>query len=151
MEVIFIRDFVSTDPVSLEGTMENISRHCHLTPSDEIAVYNGGRFYFLNCLSDLITYPKVVSAERIFLCHDVSISKVLPDIRKIGKLTNNRYDIQDFGSIEEIDEFNIMSCFIGATERAKHNIQTICEPLGDDMYRFTSPKGTWNIKVNKYK
>ena len=150
MEIIYIRDFDCNYEINTD-IMINIERHCHLTPSDEIAVFSGGSFYYLNCLSDFITYPKVVYAERIFLRNGVSISKVLPDIRKIGKLTNNRYDIQDFGSIEEIDQFDIMSCFIGATERAKHNMQTICEPLGNNMYRFTSPKGTWNIKVNKYK
>ena len=150
MEIIYIRDFDCDYEINTD-IMINIERHCHLTDSDEIAVYKGGRFYYLNCLSDFITYPKVVYAEQIFLYDGVSISKVLPDIRKIGLLGNNNNDIQDFGSIEEIHEFNIMSCFIDATERAKHNIQTICEPLGNNMYRFTSPKGTWNIKVNKYK
>ena len=149
-EIIFITDFFCAG-CNFSDVMDNISRHCHLTPSDEIWVYDGVPNFYLNCFSDDITYPKVTYAESVQLARQVSLIKILPDIKKIGTLSISLLsDIDDFGDIQEIGDFNGMSIFTNSRYRKQNNIKTKCVPLGNDMYRFTTPKGIWDIRVNKY-
>ena len=149
-EIIFTNDFFC-DGCQYPDVMENISMHCHFTPSDEIWIYErSDDDLFLACYSEDITYPKVTYAETVKLTKDVSLIKILPDIKKMGELTTMYSDIDDFGNIQEIGYFNGMSDFTNSRKRKLYNIKTKCVPLGNDMYRFTTPKGIWDIRVNSY-
>jgi len=74
----------------------------------------------------------------------------LPDIKKIDYFWANYLGMDDFGTIQEIGHFSNMSIFTNSRYRKENNIKTKCERIGKKMYRFTSDKGTWDIKVNKY-
>ena len=149
MEIIYIKDF-DCDGCSYDDIMINISRHCHFTPSDEIAIYGSPLRKCLICNDDSITFPKVVYVDMLHLLKDVTLVKVLPDIKKIRIFWPNTMDIDDFGKIQEINRFTGMSNFLHPSSRKFFNIKTRCKRLGDDMYRFTSKKGTWDIKINDY-
>ena len=149
-EIIYINDFFC-DGCKYADVMENISLHCHFTPSDEIWIYErSDDDLFLACYSEDITYPKVTYAEKVYLRTQVSLIKILPDIKKISTIAMGAKDIDDFGNIQEIGYFNGMSDFTNSRKRKLYNIKTKCERIGKKMYRFTSDKGTWDIKVNKY-
>jgi hypothetical protein len=148
-EIIFITDFFCDDCTN-KDVMANISRHCNLTPSDEIWVYDGVPNFYLICFSEDITYPKVTYAESVSLSTQVSLIKILPDIKKIDYFWANYLGMDDFGTIQEIGHFSNMSIFTNSRYRKENNIKTKCERIGKKMYRFTSDKGTWDIKVNKY-
>ena len=147
MEIIYLEDFISADP-SLETAMENISMHCHITPSDEIYVKNS-KFY-LACYDNRVTYPKVTYADWVKLNANVRLSKILPDIKTIGVFSASYIDIDDFGKIEEIHYFSGMSNFYSSDKRKQFNLKTKCIPIDYDIYRFKSKKGTWEIKVNSH-
>ena len=148
-EIIYINDFFC-DGCNFDDVMDNISRHCHLTPSDEIWIYERSTNFYLICFSEDITYPKVTYAQSVYLRTQVSLIKILPDIKKIGTISMSAKDIDDFGNIQEIGHFSNMSDFTNSRYRKGNNIKTKCERIGNKMYRFTSDKGTWDIKVNKY-
>ena len=150
MEILFVENFITTSSPTLEGTMENISMHCHFTPSDEIAIYGSPKHKYLICNYDSITFPKVVYVDMLDLGIYATLVDVLPDVKKIGVFWPEPVDIDDFGKIQEINIFHGMSNFLDPKRRDHFYIKTTCEPLGDDMYRFTSKKGSWDIKVNKY-
>jgi hypothetical protein len=149
MEIIYIKDF-DCDGCNFNDVMDNISRHCHITPSDEIAIYGSPNYKYLICNNDSITFPKVVYVDMLHLLRDVTLVKVLPDIKKIRIFWPNSRDIDDFGKIQEINRFTGMSNFLDPSSRKFFNIKTRCKKLNDDMYRFTSKKGSWDIKINDY-
>ena len=148
-EIIYINDFFC-DGCNFSDVMDNISRHCHLTPSDEIWVYDGVTNFYLNCFSDDITYPKVTYAESVQLARQVSLIKILPDIKKIDYFWANYLGMDDLAKIQEIGYFCGMSDFTNSRYRKENNIKTKCERIDYKMYRFTTPKGIWDIRVNKY-
>ena len=151
MEIIFVDSFDCSNcsPLKLMG---NISRHCHLTPSDEIYVYSRtDDKKILTCISNEITYPKVVYADNLEVFHFCLIPVVLPDLSKVGNFKCNIYDIDDFGKIKEINYFFGLNEYLKANWWVKKpSFKCKCKPLGDDMYRFTSKKGSWDIKINDY-
>ena len=149
MEIIFIENFITTDPPTLEGTMLNISAHCHSSPSDEIWIYAESYSFYLVGYDNKVTYPKVTYASMLKLEPNVSLSKILPDLKKVGYFWSTDDDnvIDDFGNIQEIDYFAGLNQFYHPDPRV---LKTICIPIGDDMFRFTSKKGSWDIKINKH-
>lgn len=149
MEIIYVDDFISADP-SLETAMENISTHCHFTPSDEIWVYVKTSNIYLACYDNKVTYPKVTYAEALKLIPQGNLARILPDLKKIGRLSSGYADIADFGNIQEINYFSGMSNFYSSDKRKQFNLKTKCIPLDYDLYRFKSKKGSWDIKVNKH-
>ena len=153
MEIIFVENFKTTNTLSLDSTMStmyNISMHCHTTPSDEIWIYSESYKFYLVGYDNKVTYPKVTYVSRLEIKPHVSLSKILPGLKKIGNFLTDWVDIDDFGKILEIDRFPGMSIFLDPKAREKYNIVTNCKPLNGDMFRFTSKKGSWNIKINDY-
>jgi len=72
-------------------------------------------------------------------------------LKKIGELLSaNPYDIDDLGNIASVDVFMDMTEMLDPEKIKKLKPKITCKPLGDKMFRFTSRKGTWDIKVNKY-
>jgi hypothetical protein len=149
METLTLDDF-NCQGCSDKDVMVNLSRHCNLTPSDEIAIYGSPNYKYLICKYDSITYPKVVYVDKLDLGRNATLVNVLPDIKKIGTFWPDAADTDDFGNILEIDLFAGMSIFFDPMRRDYFNIETTCEPLGNKMYRFTSKKGSWDIKVNRH-
>jgi hypothetical protein len=150
MEIINVEDFITTNPPTLEGTMENISAHCHSTPSDEIAIYAESYKFYLVGYDNKVTYPKVTYVSELHLNKNVSLSKILPDLKKVGYFSPDYFDIDDFGKIQEIDYFAGMYPFLDSMARNHFNIKTKYKPIGDKMFRITSKKGSWDIKINDY-
>ena len=95
-DIIYINDFFC-EGCNFNDVMENISLHCHLTPSDEIWVYERGTNFYLVCFSEDITYPKVTYAQSVYLRTQVSLIKILPDIKKISTIAMGAKDIDDLG------------------------------------------------------
>ena len=149
MEIINVGDF-DCDGCSYDDIMINISRHCHFTPSDEIAIYGSPLRKYLICNNDSITFPKVVYVEMLDFGTTATLVNVLPDLKKIGTFWIDPADIDDFGKIQEINKFSGMFYFIDSIARNNFNIKTTYEPLGNGIYRFTSKKGSWDIKINDY-
>lgn len=149
MEILTLDDF-NCQGCSDKDVMVNLSMHCHATTSKQIAIYGSPDRMYLICNDDSITYPKVVYVDKLDLGRNATLVNVLPDIKKIGTFWPDAADIDDFGNILEIDLFAGMSNFFDPKRRDHFNIKTTCEPLGNDLYVFTSKKGSWDIKVNRH-
>ena len=127
----------------------NLSRHCNLTPSDSIIINS----YLIPFAG--LTFPKVVHATHLDLSSAqsyINMYEAFPDLKSVGFFEGGRGQIDDFGHIIKINHFKGMQQYLDTDKRKYHPyvIKTTCEPLGDDMYRFTSDKGSWDIRVNRY-
>ena len=154
MEILFINDF-DCEGCEEYDVMENISRHCNATHNKKIKIhvrYSGLSGYSrLNCFDDSITFPNVVYVYSLYLSSNVTLTTVLPDIKQIHVLYNiNVVNLDDLGSITNIGYFEHMSMLMVTENITKFKTKMACSPLGNKMYRFTSNKGTWDIKVGAY-
>ena len=144
MQIIFVDDFKGNGS-SMFDVVDSISQYCHYI-DDEIKIYGN-----LPSAED-VTYPNVIYVDILYFLEGTSLSMIFPDLKKVGKfypsfdVYPDYVDLDDFGKIEEIDFFNDMSLFMGS----RTSTIVDCEWLGDNMYRFTSDKGSWDIKVNNY-
>ena len=151
MEILFINDF-DCEGCEEYDVMENISRHCNATHNKKIKIYpNFSSYLRLKCFDDSITYPNVVYVYALYLCSNVTLTTVLPDIKNIHIVYNaNVINLDDLGSITNIGYFEDMSMLMLTENIIKFKTKMTCSPLGNKMYRFTSNKGTWDIKVGAY-
>jgi hypothetical protein len=151
MEILFINDF-DCEGCEEYDVMENISRHCNATHNKKIKIYPRFSSYLrLKCFDDSITYPNVVYVYALYLCSNVTLTTVLPDIKNIHIVYNaNVINLDDLGSITNIGFFEDMSMLMVTENIIKFKTKMACSPLGNKMYRFTSNKGTWDIKVGTY-
>ena len=143
-ETISTYDFIY-DGCRFRDIAVNISRHCNLTPSDEITIKKG----YLKAFAGL-TFPKVVYTHHLDLCSSINTSEVFPDLKIVNFFEGGRGEVDDFGYIIKINNFKGMQQYLDRDRKYLYYVKSGCEPLGDDMYRFTSRKGTWDIKVNSY-
>lgn len=151
MEVRINIDDFDCEGCAIRDVMRNISFHCEYSTGEKISIYSGHELQTLNCYDYALRYPNVVYVENLRLVYNVEdLKSVFPDLKKIGSFVTNYNKIQDFGKIEEIDYFLYMSFYFVSDDRPKYNQITVCEPIGNKMYRFKTKKGTWDIKVNKY-
>ena len=128
----------------------NLSWHCNFS-ENEIKIYSGPNFRNFECYIEGLTFPNIVYIESLFLYANSDIRRSFPDLKKIGELLSaNPYDIDDLGNIASVDVFMDMTEMLDPEKIKKLKQKITCKPLGDDMYRFTSRKGTWDIKVNSY-
>ena len=149
MEILYL-DYFNCQGCSDKDVMVNLSRHCHATTSKQIAIYGSPDRKYLICNDDSITYPKVVYVHKLDLIRNATLVNVLPDLKKIGTFWPDSRDLDDFGKIQEIDLFASMSNYLKENARKHYNKKTTCEKIGKEMYRFTSKKGSWDIKINEY-
>jgi hypothetical protein len=141
MEIIFVDSF-KYDGSTIYGQFMNMSKHCHITPSDEIKIYGSLDIYDL---PEEIIFPKVIYVNDLSAIRSTNTSKILPDLVKVGSLLPIQ-GMTDFGGIKEVDNFIGMTRFFESFKI--HDI--MCENIDGNIFRFTTPKGTWDIKVNKY-
>lgn len=128
----------------------NLSMHCRYS-KNKIKIYRGVNFRNFECRNKKFTFPNIVYIETLFLYQNSDIRHSLPDLKEVGELLSaSPYNIDDLGNIARVDFFMDMSIMLDPKQIKKFNPKTTCKPIGDKMFRFTSDKGTWDIKVNKY-
>jgi len=127
--------------------MANISNHCN-SINDDFMIYSRGEPLYT--FGQLLTFPKVVYVEYLKVVKDKSLFKSLPDLKRVGNLQVHFF-MEDLGPIKEIDNFFSMSSFLKFTmmDTFRKGVMR-CTSLGDNMFKFTSRKGSWVIKVNQY-
>ena len=138
-EVLEVYDFIC-DGCEYRDIVANLSRHCNLTPSDEIKIKG-----YLKPFAGL-TFPKVVYAHHLDLGGNINTSEVFPDLKTVNFFEGSKGQIDDFGYIIKINYFKGMQLYLDDL----YYLHSVCKPLGNKMYRFTSDKGSWDIKVNVY-
>jgi hypothetical protein len=148
MQLIFMDDF-NCNGCTYEDIFKNLSQYCHYI-NEEISIYKRSYDKYLICVSNEFKFPNVVYVQDLHVLSYCSIPVSFPDLRKVGKLNISKEKIDHFGKINEINNFSGLDQYFYFRGWAEDEYPFKCTPLGDDMYRFTSRKGTWDIKVNSY-
>ena len=150
-EILFLSDFYEGSE-DVYTAYYYLSLHCHTTPSSQIKLYCGNK-YSIFVLKDVsLTFPKIVYIDKFLLNTKISMEDSFPDLREVGKFDYIvGSNINEFGYISSIGFFVDMRQLMLPSPRKNYFSKLKCEPLGDDMYRFTSDKGSWDIRVNDYK
>ena len=149
MEIIYVEDFYTggNEYTNYYDYMVNISNHCN-SINDEFMIYSRGEPLYT--FEKKLTFPKVVYVQYLTIVKDKSLFKSLPDLKRVGNLQVHFF-MEDLGPIKEIDNFFSMSSFLKFTmmDTFRKGVMR-CTSLGDNMFKFTSRKGSWVIKVNQY-
>ena len=149
MEILFL-DYFHDGSNDKKTAYHNLSEHCNRT-DNKIKLYRGDNFSNFEHKMTSLTYPNIVCIESLFLYANSDIRHSFPDLKEIGNLLSaNPYDIDDLGNIASVDVFMDMTEMLDPEKIKKLNPKITCKPLGNKMFRFTSDKGTWDIRVNKY-
>ena len=125
-----------------------LSMHCNNTISEQIKLYCGPKYSIFESTNNSLTFPKIVYIDKFLLNFRVNIQNAYPDLREVGKFDCEHTMITELGNIVSIDLFFDMNLLLFPTDNFKPKLR--CKPLGDKMYRFTSDKGSWDVRVNRY-
>ena len=125
-----------------------LSLHCNNTVSEQIELYCGPKYITFESVDKSLTFPKIVYIDKFSLNSTISMEDAFPDLRKVGRFDCNLNGIAELGNIVSIDFFFDMNRLLFPTDNFKPKLR--CKPLGDKMYRFTSDKGSWDVRVNRY-
>ena len=149
MEILFL-DYFRDSSFGIGNMYRNLSEHCHRGDS-EIKLYCGDAHWYFGIKDGSITFPNIVYIEKLYLFPEFSTQDIYPDLKEVGRLLINNFEnIDDLGFIDQVDFFVDLVPLIYPQKIKHFNPKLRCIPLGDKMYRFTSNKGTWEIKVNGY-
>lgn len=149
MDILYL-DFFRENNTGDGNMYHNLSEHCNRCDC-EIELYRLDIYKFFEPKDNSLTFPNVVYIDKLYLVSVYSTQYMYPDLREVRLLSTRALDEIDYlWAIDTIGFFVGLDLLIYPHKRSHFNPKIKCDPLGDNMYRFRSKKGSWDIKVNGY-
>jgi len=147
MLTLYIDDFDCEGCTSAD-IFTNLSYYCNNIRHRIFLTYRDKKYRHIIFYDNGLIYPNVIYIYELNMYSRIDFSKTFPDLKTIGRFNfDGNYHIDSFGGVESITWFNHMTDMLSPEKREKLGINIICEMIGVRMYRFTTPKGSWDISV----